>query len=84
MTAAAVALAAGVIGLSAVLAGRTRANAALADSNVELIRSQAADPMPEQHRRSPHRRWPCVRGGGCLRALARRPGGAGARKSLRR
>ncbi len=42
VTAAAAALVAGVVGLSAVLAVQTRAKAALARSNVELTRSRAA------------------------------------------
>ncbi|MGO9462560.1 MAG: protein kinase domain-containing protein [Isosphaeraceae bacterium] len=42
VTAAAVALLAGVFGLSAVLAVQTKANAALAAANAELTRSQAA------------------------------------------
>ena len=42
VTAAAVALVAGVVGLSAVLAVQTQAKAALAETNAELTRSQAA------------------------------------------
>ncbi len=42
VTAAAVALIAGVVGLSAVLAVQTRANAALAESNTKLRHTQAA------------------------------------------